>query len=460
MTGAIRVCLFLFFATLLAALPDARAQGYGVYEQSACMMGRGGAGVASPCPDASAIYFNPAGIVTEPGAIGSVGASIIAPRGHFTDTATDRVSSLNNRYHPVPDVYFKSSFAGGRVAAGFGLFVPYGLTTDWPIASQGRFLGYKSLVHAFYLQPTVAFRLNDRVAVGGGIDVTRTNVELRQHLDLAAQTLSGPLTFGAIGVPPGTDFADVRLVGDAWHAGYHLGVLVTPSSTFSVGARYLSGQRVDVTNGTVSYTQIPTGLALRAALGPGLPAGTPIDAILKGKFSGAGPLISQGATTTIVLPDQLVIGAAVHVTPKLTALADYQFVRWSMFDALVITQAVAGTQSTIEDYGNTSGVRLGVDYALNAETAIRAGADFHGAAAPAQTVTPNLPEGSRAEFSVGVGRKFGPARLDAYYLYLHQGDRAGRTVGPPSGQAPTTALNNGTYAFMANLFGVTVAFGF
>jgi long-subunit fatty acid transport protein len=87
-------------------------------------------------------------------------------------------------------------------------------------------------------------------------------------------------------------------------------------------------------------------------------------------------------------------------------------------------------------------------------TTFRAGADFHGAAAPPQTVTPNLPEGSRAEFSVGFGRAFGKARIDAYYMYLHQADRAGRTV------PPTVALTNGTYAFMSNLFGVTLAFGF
>jgi long-subunit fatty acid transport protein len=150
----------------------------------------------------------------------------------------------------------------------------------------------------------------------------------------------------------------------------------------------------------------------------------------------------------------------VQATPKLQLLGDYQFVRWSKFQSLVIVQAIAPTSAIVENYGNTSGVRVGVDYAVNPLTSIRAGADFHGAAAPPETVTPNLPEGARQEVSVGVGRKFGMARIDAYYMYLHQGDRAGRTVGPPSGVAPTTALNNGTYTFMSNLFGVTFAVAF
>ena len=160
------------------------------------------------------------------------------------------------------------------------------------------------------------------------------------------------------------------------------------------------------------------------------------------------------------LPDQFVAGIAVQATPKLLALVDYQFVRWSMFESLVVSQSIAGTQTTIENYKNTSGVRFGVDYALTPVTSIRAGADIHGAASPPETVTPLLPEGSRLEIAGGVGHQVGGARIDAYYMYLHQGDRAGRTVGPPSGTLPTVNLNNGTFAFMSHLFGVTVAFHF
>lgn len=460
-TGVSMVLLALVFVAT-----NAWAQGYGVYEQSACVMGRGGASVASPCPDGSAIYFNPAAIVLTPGQIASVGATLIGPRGNFTNAAAGLVSNLNNRYYPVPNIYYKRNFASDRASAGIGLFAPYGLTTDWPAdTSEGRFLGYKSLVHAIYVQPTVAFKLNDKVAVGGGIDITRTSVELRQRLDLAAVPITGtPYTFGTLPVgpvPAGTDFADVQLKGNAWHAGYHLGVVFKPDRILSLGARYMSGQTVNITNGTVAISQILTGKKLAIPLGPTIPAGTPIDTLVGANFAAGGRLSNQTATTSVPLPDQLIFGGAVEVTPRLLALVDYQFVRWSLFDALVINQSVAGTNTTVESYRNTSGVRLGIDYALNPETALRAGADFHGAAAPPQTVTPNLPEGSRAELSVGFGRKLnGKARIDAYYMYLHQGDRAGRTVGPASGVAPTVALNNGTYWFMSNLFGVTFSVGF
>jgi long-chain fatty acid transport protein len=459
------VLMIVLALALLAVAPRATAQGFGLWEQSACAIGRGGATVASPCPDASTIYFNPAGIVLTPGQTASAGATIVNPRGHFTNSTTGNVSDLLVKYYPVPNFYYKRNFKADRASAGIGVFAPYGLATDWPAdTSEGRFLGYKSQVHSIFIQPTVAFKVNDKLAIGGGIDITRTSLELRQRLDLAAVAIPGtPYTFGTLPVGPvakGTDFADVDITGDAWHVGFQLGAIVKPHEKVSFGVRYLKGQTVDVTSGTANYTQIQTGTTLKIPLGPTIPAGTPIDQIVAPNFGTGGKLSDQSASASIPLPDQFVAGIAVQATPKLMALVDYQFVRWSMFQSLTITQPIAGVNQIIENYGNTSGVRMGIDYAVNPQTSIRVGADFHGAAAPPETVTPNLPEGSRQEFSFGVGRKFGMARIDAYYMYLHQGDRAGRTVGPSSGVAPTTALNNGTYTFMSNLFGVTFAVGF
>ena len=86
----------------------AQAQGFGVYEQGACAMGRGGAAVAEPCGDGSAIYLNPAGIAGGKGMLGSLGGTLIAGDGSFTGdegTATDLISPLGK----VPHVFVSSS---------------------------------------------------------------------------------------------------------------------------------------------------------------------------------------------------------------------------------------------------------------------------------------------------------------------------------------------------------------
>src|SRR5665647_3666170 len=75
------ICVIAVVLGALAAGPVS-AQGFGVYEQGACMMGRGGAGVADPCPDGSGAFFNPAGLSFEAKLV-TLGGALIGPQGTF-----------------------------------------------------------------------------------------------------------------------------------------------------------------------------------------------------------------------------------------------------------------------------------------------------------------------------------------------------------------------------------------
>lgn len=464
---------------LLTSAATARAQGFGVYEQSACMTGRGGAGVAAPCSDGSAVYFNPAGLSFTSRELG-LGAGLIGPRGDFTDNTTGLVTELNKKWYPVPNIYFSTPFRQ-RWALGIGVFAPYGLTTDWPETSQGRFLGYKSVVQGVYVQPTVAFKVNDNLSIGGGVDITYLNVELRQRLDLASQTLLvhpvlGRLTFAQLNlvcpaaacgtVRPGTEFADLQLKGTSVHAGVHLGVLARATDRLSLGARWMSGQRVAVDSGEVTTRQIPVPGVRVPVTTPAGVAFVPVDTALQGQFATGGRLLSgQTARTELPLPDQFVVGAAVQATSRLKLLVDYQFTRWSMFDRLEIVgpETGLGTTGVVEDYRNTNGVRIGAEVNLTKAAVLWAGLDAHGAAAPPQTVTPNLPEGVRQEYTVGLGVNVSPrARIDFAYMFLTQDGRAGRTTtgGFEYPEPVPVSVNNGNYAFKANIFNAMLAIRF
>jgi long-chain fatty acid transport protein len=451
----------MMFSGFLCSASPVFAQGYGVYEQGACAVGRGGAAVAAPCEDGSSIFYNPAGLAFESATILSAGGSIISPRGTFTDDVTGRVSRLRDRNYFAPAVYYRRNLPR-RLALGVGLFAPYGLTTDWPPESQGRFLGYKSLLESIYVQPTVAFRVNERIAVGGGLDITYLHVQLRRRVDLSAQPLPGApsLTFAAIGVPAETDFADLNLTGNKTHVGFHTGVLVRPHPRFSLGARFLSGQKLEVTDGELETAQIATGLVTRVPL-PGIPVGTPLDALIAPAFAQGGPLSTgQQASATVPLPAQFVAGAAVNVTEALRLLADYQFTNWSAFDTLVLNAEFAPATVIVEDFRDAHGIRAGADYALSSRTTLRGGFVANTAAAPDQTVTPNLPEAARVQLTAGLGQRLtDKVRVDLYYLHLFQDDRRGRTTDGGLA-APTTSVNHGLYSFHANLFGASLVFRF
>lgn len=438
----------------------ASAQGYGVYEQSSCVMGRAGTSVASPCGDGSSIYFNPAGIAGATTTELAAGATGIFVSGDFTNDVTGFRTSLNDDLHLVPHGYIVRPVSR-RLVAGLGVFVPYGLATDWPSDFEGRFLGYHSKVQAIYVQPTLGVRLSSRIRVGAGFDLSFVSVRLSQRLDLSEQATPTPgVTFGMLGVPAGTDFADVNLTGTGTGVGAHFGVQADLLPDLTFGARYLLRQTVDFGNGTAEITAVPTGLTLAAGNPFGVPAGTPKDVVLAPQFTGDGPLQTQGGGTSLTLPAQLVLGVSWRGVDRLNLLADFQYTDWRVFDTLSVTLERLGTTDIPEDYQRAYTWRFGAEYGLTPTSTLRAGFYTHNGAAPDQTVTPNLPEGHRNSWTLGFGTRLGSnLGVDLAYQFIDQGDRRGRTVALDPALSPADNTN-GLYTFKAHLIGATLRYAF
>jgi len=441
---------------------SAQAQGYSVYEHDACAMGRAGVGVASPCSGGSAIFFNPAGIVT--GQAGkwnvSSGVTMIPPRGSFVPDGGGTATDLVNNNIPVPNIYVTRQI-GSRFAVGVGMFAPYGLTTEWPTTSPGRFLSYEATIKGIYIQPTVAFRVNPRIQVGAGIDIVRSAVDLKQRVDLSSQTFPGtPYTFGTLpqtSVPAGTDFADARMHGTGTAYAAHFGIIFRPTDALSLGARYMMGTTIEGA-GYAGFTQVATGLRLLGPLSATLPTGTPIDAIVAGQFTTGGRMVTQTVTAEIPMPSQLVAGFDLRVMTGLHLMADVQLTNWSAFAQLPLTLGVIGPDTLYEDYVNTVGFRTAIEYAVTPKLNVRGGFLMHGAAAPDHTVTPLLPEAARKEVVIGAGYQLtGGIRIDAAYQIIKQSDRRGRVVDWKPGDGD---VNTGVYKFSANLLGVGASFAF
>jgi long-chain fatty acid transport protein len=450
----------------LAGAPDAlRAQGFSVNEHSACAMARAGTAVASPCDDGSAIVFNPAGLASmKKGQTRiSVGSTFIAPSGSFTQDFTGFKSDLESRVFPVPSVYLTHGFTD-KFAAGVGLFAPYGLETDWPEDALGRFSSYNAIIRNIYVQPTVAYNINKYVQVGAGFDVNFVHLELKQHLDLSEQAVRPGVTFANLGIPAGTDFADAQVSGSSTGVGYHVGLIIKPTDRISFGARYLSRQKIGKIKGTAEFSQIATGLRVTPGSpfslppsqgGLGLPVNSSIDTLVLGpQFQSGGSLVKQDGNTGVRLPEQFNVGVAVKPTEKLQLLAEYNTQNWKVWDVISLDFELLPTSVLPQDFKRTHTWRFGADYAVSEGTALRAGYLTHSGAAPRQTVTPTLPEGARAEFTVGFGTRLGSSlHTDIAYQYIDQADRRGRSGGPGS-------PNDGLYTFKAHLFGATFSYTF
>ena len=476
MRRSVRYALVLFagFPALLGA------QGFGIYEQGACSMGRAGTGVAAPCNDGSAIFFSPAGLAGLTGGRATIGVTLLDVEGGFTDDILQQETRLNDPFLAIPQLYVAYGVTP-KLGVGIGLFAPYGLETRWPLSFDGRFAGYKNMLRAVYVQPTLSYQVSPRLSLGGGFDIVLGKVELNQRLDLADAPVPLPgvplgTRFGQFGIAPGTDFANAHLEATKTTVAAHFGAIFKVNDQLSFGANFLTQAKFDYA-GTATFTQVMTGLVVPADIvvtpTDTIHAGTPIDGLLGGPASlggldlfnpSTGVFRSQPVTTTIKNPAMLTLGMAYKVANGWTLLGDYQLTWWNSFNELDITfpEDLSGAldRHLFERYQNTSGFRFGAEWAKDAKWTFRGGYLYHGGAAPAETVTPLLPEGQRNEFTAGTTVKLGSTlTADLAYQYIRQNDRRGRTREPLVGAA-TTGLNNGLYNFHAHLFGVSLSYAF
>jgi hypothetical protein len=75
-----------------------------------------------------------------------------------------------------------------------------------------------------------------------------------------------------------------------------------------------------------------------------------------------------------------------------------------VFQSLPFDFEIAPDQSLPQNFQSTDTFRFGADYRLGTSSNIRIGYLSHNAAAPDETVTPNLPEASRSEFTASAPR--------------------------------------------------------
>ncbi len=435
-----------------AALPGGGfAQGFGIYEQGACAMGRAGTGVAMPCGDGSAAFFNPAGLVDAPRRF-TVGATGIVPSAQFVNDATGLASDLRRRLVAVPTVYAAIPLTED-LAIGAGVFVPYGLATEWdPNTAEGRFVAYRSQLRSVYFQPTIAGRFGP-LEIGAGVDITNSSLRVNRRLDLSqlpvgSSALPAGTTFAALGIPAGTDFADASLQATAVSVGAHVGGILKLHERLRIGARYMTRQRFSDNEGRARFAPVNTGLILPPGNPLGAPGGTPVDALVAPLFATTGTLANQSFATNFALPAQVVFGVAARPVDRLTVLFDVQRVNWSALATVTADFAKAPDATFRQFYQDTWGYRAGAELALRKDTRVRVGYDTHDAAAPTAGVNFVLPEGKRSSFSAGVGTRLGQyVSADLAYQYIDQQDRRGSSTG----SATANGLFRGDHAHLVGL---------
>ena len=457
---------WLALTALTLAGTGLRAQGFGLNEISTCGLGRGYAAVANGCHDASSIYWNPAAVTNLNGLTWAIGAAAIVIDGKFVQDTTFRTYKGDVPTAIVPDVFVNYHNPTSRVSFGIGAYVPYGLTSQWHDDFPGRFSAKKASLQTIYVQPNVGWQINKNWSVGAGPIIGHSSVELIQAIDLSQQSLTvgtQSVLLSSLGIAQRTEFARARLKGDAWGYGAHVGIQGKLSPNWTFGLRYLTKIDFKYDNADATFTQVATGLVVPAAIpnptNPSqivVPAGTSIDAIVTPFFSAGGALSAQKVSTKISHPAQFQAGFSYTGIPNWEFEADYAFVGYKAFKELPINFSNPATPSRtlVEDYNNSSALRLGAEYKFSNNVHVRGGFAGVTRAAPDITVTPLLPEQDRANYSLGFSLPvMGRVVLDGGWVLVTTPGRRGRIDERSATGTQTAAqLNTGVYSLTANIF--------
>lgn len=465
---------FAVIASLALAVPAAvDAQAFGINEIGTCAASRGFAVTGSPCQDASAIFWNPGAAATIKGWSFLAGTAAIQINGSFTRDTSFREYEGDVPIAIVPHIFANYQPADSKLAYGIGLYVPYGLTSQWTDSFPGRFLAKKAALQSPYVQPNIAYRLNDKWSIGAGPVIGHSTVELIQALDLStAPTTTPGVTFAQLGISPKTEFGRATLKGSATAFGGHVGIFGKPTAKWSVGLRFLSPLEFEYDDADATFAQTNTNLVLPQGNPICFPAGTnpicggnpnatvQVDQLVAGQFGAGGALVAQKVATKITHPAQVQGGVGYSGFKDWILSADYAWTGWRRFKELPVTfkgAAAANSRVLIEDYNNTSALRVGAQRSFTGGAQLRLGFSGVASAAPDETVTPLLPEQDRSYASIGGAYPITKnLTIEGAYLRVMAPGKRGRVDERTLRTQTALALNTGKYELDANVFSISL----
>jgi long-chain fatty acid transport protein len=215
--------------------------GFALYEAGARAGALGGAMVGR-ADDPSAIFYNPAGITQLPGFRVMAGFSPIIPN---TDITT-RVGPVSAATHMQDKVFFPPHFyltyqvPASQLWLGLGVFSPFGLGVEFDSAWPGRVNNIKTSIGSVNINPTIAAKITDYLAVGAGLDIMVFTFEMRRVLPI-----------------PLLGFQDTEITAESLGFGGNVGLHFKPADYFSAGISYRSQVKQKL-HGSATFN--PTGL--------------------------------------------------------------------------------------------------------------------------------------------------------------------------------------------------------
>lgn len=336
------------------AFTQTYAAGFQLSEQSAIQMGRAMAGAGIVGDDLSAVHYNPAGMTLLSGtrmqATGTWVAVNLDYEGNYGQSENGRLKGQT-----IPAGFITHQI-NDSLWAGLGLTVPYGMGTEFGEGWEGRERGTESMILTFDINPNLAWKVNEKLSVGGGISLQYAKAELGMGM--------GPMQ------------ANVK--GDSWAWGWNVGLMFQPVETVRLGLAY----RSHIAHNAEGHTDVK-----------GLQNPT------------------SDMKVRIKTPDTVTLSATWEATDALRLSGTARWSKWSNFRTLDVQNLdLAGTKlgtTVVENnWDDTWFFSVGADYKLNGQWTVRGGVAYDQGPVENQYRMAVIPDTDRVWFSGGASYKY------------------------------------------------------
>lgn len=399
---------------LLLGTQVAMAAGFEVAEVSGRQMGNAYAGKAAGAEDASTVFFNPASMTRFKTFNLVAGFEVLSSTSSFNDTgstgspflpaagATGGDGGDPGGVTLLPQIYFVAPLSD-RWAVGFGINAPFGLTTEYNETWKGRYMAVKSMLEVVDVMGTVAFRLNENLSLGAGIDYQMATAELSNMVDYGS-------AFAQYGLTPQTQDGLAKLESDTSGAiGFNVSALIEFSERTRMGITYRSEVKHDLegdatfgTNATVKgiLAQIP--MAMR-------------------------PFTNTTGYATITLPQQVYVSGYHEFNDQWAILGDVTWTGWDSFEELRITFDNPAQPDSVkeENWENAWRFSLGTTFRPDPKWSLRFGVAYDMTPIEDEYRTPRIPTSDRVWLALGIGyqaTEWMAVDLSYMHVFIDDGD--------------------------------------
>jgi long-chain fatty acid transport protein len=397
-------------ALLMAAFSGAAsASAFQLWEQNASGLGTAYAGSAAVADNASTVFFNPAGMTQLSGFQLSAGVAGVKPNFEFNNQGSSGSGVLAGLsggnggnaggWAAIPNAHFSAQLTP-NLFLGFSVSSPFGLSTEYEDSNWiGRYQALKSEITTVNYNPSIAYKVNDKVSLGFGLNYQTINAEMTSATPLGTYRVKGD--------------------DSAW--GWNAGALFTLSPAMRVGISYRSA----------------------------------IDYTLEGTRSvGA---TSSSAKADIKLPDTFILSVWQQVSDRWEAMGDLSYTNWSTLDKLKVQHAT-GTDVEPFNYKDAWRFAWGAAYKATESTKIKFGIAYDRTPTTDNDRSARAPDNDRLWFSLGGQYNAGKiGKIDIGYAYLYLKDPSinqTKTIGTAS------STLRGRYDDSAHILGVQYSVGF